>query len=103
MFMTGPYQSYISPGWDIPREPGSQVPTKSSGSHEILAEIDAFLPQIWQEIQKYLDVKFMTKLRELQQKFCVSLKISWEPGSLAPGEYPTLPYSYLRLLVGICL
>ena len=29
------------PGWDIPGEPGSQVPTKSSGSHEILAEIHA--------------------------------------------------------------
>ena len=29
------------PGWDIPREPGSQAPTKSSGSHEMLAEIYA--------------------------------------------------------------
>ena len=28
--------------------------------------------------------------RELQQKFRVSLKILWEPGSLVPLEYPTL-------------
>ena len=28
-------------GWDIPQEPGSQAPTKSSGSHEMLAEIRA--------------------------------------------------------------
>ena len=32
-------------GWDIPREPGSQAPTKSSGSHEMLAEIYAPLSQ----------------------------------------------------------
>ena len=36
-------------GWEIPREPGSQAPTKSSGSHEMLAEIHAFLSQILQE------------------------------------------------------
>ena len=45
---------------------------------------------IRQEIQKYLEVKLATKQRELQQKFRVSLKISWEPGSLVPLEYPTL-------------
>ena len=28
--------------------------------------------------------------REFLPTFRVSLKISWEPGSLAPGEYPTL-------------
>ena len=45
---------------------------------------------IRQEIQKYLEVKLSTKQRELQQKFRVSLKILWEPGSLVPMEYPTL-------------
>ena len=45
---------------------------------------------IRQEIQKYLEVKLATKQRELQQKFRVSLKILWEPGSLVPLEYPTL-------------
>ena len=45
---------------------------------------------IEQEIQKYLEVKFVLKQRELLAKFCVRLKISWEPGSLSPGEYPTL-------------
>ena len=44
---------------------------------------------IWQEIRKYLEVKFMQKQREFLQKFRVSLKISWEPGSLAPGNIPT--------------
>ena len=38
-----------------------------------------------------LEVKFAPKQREMLQKFRVSLKISWEPGSLVPGEYPTLP------------
>ena len=38
-----------------------------------------------------LEVKFVPKQREMLQKFRVSLKISWEPGSLVPGEYPTLP------------
>ena len=37
-----------------------------------------------------LEVKFAPKQREMLQKFRVSLKISWEPGSLGPGEYPTL-------------
>ena len=37
-----------------------------------------------------LEVKFVPKQHEMLQKFCVSLKISWEPGSLVPGEYPTL-------------
>ena len=37
-----------------------------------------------------LEVKFVPKQREMLQKFRVSLKISWEPGSLVPGEYPTL-------------
>ena len=34
-----------------------------------------------------LEVKFVPKQREMLQKFRVSLKISWEPGSLVPGEY----------------
>ena len=43
-----------------------------------------------------LEVKFVPKQREMLQKFRVSLKISWDPGSLVPGEYPTLaPGSYL--------
>ena len=37
-----------------------------------------------------LEVKFVPKQREMLQKFRVSLKISWEPGSLVPCEYPTL-------------
>ena len=37
-----------------------------------------------------LEVKFVPKQREMLQKFRVSLKISWEPGSLVPGEYPAL-------------
>jgi len=40
---------------------------------------------IWQEIWKYLEVKFAPKQREFLPKFHVSLKISWEPGSLVPG------------------
>ena len=49
----------------------------------------------WQELfasfgRKYLRVKFVTKMRKFLPTFRVSLKISWEPGSLAPGEYPTL-------------
>ena len=47
---------------------------------------------IGQEIQKHLEVKFAPKQRELLPRFCGSLKISREPGSLAPGEYPTLIY-----------
>ena len=35
------------PGWDIHREPGSQVPTKSSDSHEIFAAFHDVLAQIW--------------------------------------------------------
>ena len=42
-----------------------------------------------------LEVKFAQKQREMLKKFCVSLKISWEPGSLVPGEYPTLASSML--------
>ena len=37
-----------------------------------------------------LEVKFVPKQREMLQKFRVSLKILWEPGSLVPCEYPTL-------------
>ena len=37
----------IMPGWDIPGEPGSQVPTKSSGSHEMFAEIHAFYRKVF--------------------------------------------------------
>ena len=43
---------------------------------------------IWQEIWKYF--KYAAKQRELLQKFHVSVTILWEPGSLVPGEYPTL-------------
>ena len=35
------------PGGDIPGEPGIQVPTKSSGSHEIFAATHAVLARIW--------------------------------------------------------
>ena len=45
---------------------------------------------IWQVIRIYLEVKFAPKQRELLQKFRGSLKISREPGSLVPREYPTL-------------
>ena len=34
--------------------------------------------------------------REFLPTFRVSLKISWEPGSLAPGEYPTLGLLVLK-------
>ena len=34
------------PGWDISREPGNQVPTKSSDSHEVFAAFHAVLAQI---------------------------------------------------------
>ena len=44
-----------------------------------------------------LEVKFVPKQREMLQKFRVSLKISWEPGSLVPGEYPTLGEGLDRL------
>ena len=37
-----------------------------------------------------LEVKFAPKQREMLHKFCLSLKSSWEPGSLVPGEYSTL-------------
>ena len=37
---------FQQPGWNISREPGSQAPTKSSDSHEILAAIHAILAQI---------------------------------------------------------
>ena len=41
------------------------------------------------------EVKFVSKQREMLQKFRVSLKILWEPGSLAFGEYPTLDVDIL--------
>ena len=44
-----------------------------------------------------LEVKFAPKQREMLQKFRVSLKISWELGSLVPGEYPTLSPSVALL------
>ena len=40
--------------------------------------------------RKHIPVKFLTKTREFLPTFRGSMKISWEPGSLAPGEYPTL-------------
>ena len=43
---------------------------------------------IWQEIPS---CQVCDKMRKFLPTFRVSLKISWEPGSLAPGEYPTLP------------
>ena len=57
---------------------------------------------VWQELfasfgRKYLRVKFMTKTRKFLPTFRVSLKISWEPGSLAPGEYPTLYMAYISV------
>ena len=33
------------------------------------------------------------------QKFRVSMKISWEPGSLVPGEYPTLIPALMSLTI----
>ena len=36
----------LQPGWDIHREPGNRVPTKSSESHEIFAAFHAVLAQI---------------------------------------------------------
>ena len=48
---------------------------------------------IRQKRWKYLEVKFEPKQRELLQKFRENLKISWEPGSLTPREYPSLPYT----------
>ena len=38
--------SGVVAGWDIHREPGSQVPTKSSDSHKIFAAFHAVLAQI---------------------------------------------------------
>ena len=38
------------------------------------------------------------KQREMLQKFCVGLKISWEHGSLVPGEYPTLISSLIIII-----
>ena len=43
-----------------------------------------------------LEVKFAPKQREMLKKFLVSLKISWEPGSLVPGEYPTLCHTDIK-------
>ena len=50
---------------------------------------------VWQGLfasfgRKYLSVKFVTKMPKFLPTFRVCLKISWKPGSLAPGEYPTL-------------
>ena len=38
--------SFFQPGWDIHREPGNQVPTKSSDSHKFFAAFHAVLAQI---------------------------------------------------------
>ena len=47
---------------------------------------------VWQElVASFCSKHFpVTKTREFLETFRASLKISWEPGSLAPGEYPTL-------------
>ena len=50
-------------------------------------------------LQKTLSC-LLTKGREFLPTFRVSLKISWEPGSLAPGEYPTLVPTLWILNVG---
>ena len=42
----GLYYPDLGPGWDISREPGSQAPTKSSDSHEILSVFHVVLAQI---------------------------------------------------------
>ena len=47
-----------------------------------------------------LEVKFAPKQREMLQKCRVSLKISWEPVSLVPGEYPTLVFASNFSLLG---
>ena len=44
---------------------------------------------LWQNISCWGKYMFVIT-REFLPTFRVSLKISWEPGSLAPGEYPTL-------------
>ena len=59
---------------------------------------------VWQELfasicRKHFPVKFVTKMREFLPTFRGSLKISWEPGSLAPGEHPTLA---AQLLLNFC-
>ena len=43
----------------------------------------------------------ITKMRKFLPTFRVSLKISWEPGSLAPGEYPTLDTGMVVLVATI--
>ena len=48
---------------------------------------------IWQEIPS---CQVCDKTRKFLPTFRVSLKISWEPGSLAPGEYPTLNLAKLK-------
>ena len=44
---------------------------------------------LWHNISCWGKYMFVIT-REFLPTFRVSLKISWEPGSLAPGEYPTL-------------
>jgi len=42
-------KAWFRPGWDISGEPGSQVPTKSSVSHESFAAIHAAMSRIWHQ------------------------------------------------------
>ena len=60
---------------------------KSSCGQKFLSVARNFL--LWQNISCWGKYMFLLT-RELLPTFRVSLKISWEPGSLAPGEYPTL-------------
>ena len=53
------YVPGLEPGWDIPGEPRSQAPTKSSGSHKIFAAIHAVKVQIWLPGISVFPVKWM--------------------------------------------
>ena len=61
---------------------------KNMSSYYRKALVRQVLCIIWQEIPS---CQVCDKTRKFLPTFRVSLKIPWEPGSLAPGEYPTLP------------
>ena len=60
---------------------------KSSCGQKFLTVARNFF--LWQNISCWGKYMFVIA-REFLPTFRVSLKILWEPGSLAPGEYPTL-------------
>jgi len=53
---------------------------------------------IWQEVPS---CQVCDKMHKFLPTFrvSVSIKISWEPGSLAPGEYPTLIISIIKIIL----